>query len=276
MNINQVVESARDLPPTPQILPKLRVALRNTETGVQEIEDIIRVDAPLTARVIRLSNSGWLGCSVRCESIRDAIGRLGFAEVYRTVAAAATSSVLGGELPVYRLDSGELWEISVSRAVYLKNLTKLVHGDLDSGFTIGLLSEIGKVVINGFYLQRGLEIYAEGTDDVVSPDTERKILGFDHCQVGSQVLQKWGFSDEVTQPVAHYYEPEKAGTFVAEAALLRIAGECVRCQAIGELQKRVPESLWEAASLDVSLVPEALGHALEELDEMRESLMSAA
>jgi HD-like signal output (HDOD) protein len=276
MDINMVVESARDLPPTPQILPKLRVALRNSETGVQEIEDIIRIDAPLTARILRLSNSAGLGGAMRCENIREAVGRLGFAEVYRTVAAAATAQVLGGELPVYNLNSGQLWESSIKRAVLMKYLADKGCGDPDQFFTIGLLSEIGKVVINSFYLERGLEIYgADEEAPSVYPTMERQILGFDHAQVGAKVLTRWGFSGEVWQPVAWMFEPMEAGAFQSEACLLRLAAEAGITQEIAVLEAAMPEGSMEFLEFQEGELLEVFAHATDEFEEMKDGLLAA-
>lgn len=280
MDINIVVDSAQDLPPTPQILPKLRTVLRDPDAGLDDIEKLIRVDAPLTARVVRLSNSGSMGCSNRCENLREAVGRLGFAEVYRVVAAASTQQILGAKLPVYNLDSGELWLSSITRATLMKAFAKSINGDPDHLYTLGLLSELGKVVINAYFLKRGLEVYSPNGQEVAIPEMENQLLGFNHAQVGARVLEKWGFSTEISQPIAVMFTPLTGKTFLVEACLLYISAECARAKHIAssgeEVLLRLPESVLDSACLTTESAAQALAEAEEELQEMRDGYLDAA
>ena len=76
------------LPTTPQIFSRLSAAMKNPDISVEEIVSVVQLDASLSARVLRLSNSAQFGRGDPITSLDGAINRIGFQEVYRLVGAA--------------------------------------------------------------------------------------------------------------------------------------------------------------------------------------------
>jgi len=221
-----IIAEAKDLPPTPKILPKLQKILRDPDSGIHQIIELIRLDAPLAAQVVRVSNSAWFGGAKRTENLTEAINRLGFQEVYKVVSMVSSNQLLGAAQPVYNLRSGELWERSVVTAVIMEALAGAGCLDTDNAYTIGLFCDIGKVIVNGYCMERGLQIYAdnpEEDDDTPLPEVERQILGFTHAEVSAGILRKWGFAESIVEPIACKFEPFEANEHRRKACLLQFA-----------------------------------------------------
>ncbi|MGF1450017.1 MAG: HDOD domain-containing protein [Opitutales bacterium] len=224
MNIDTVIAEVRDLPPTPQILPKLQKILRDPEAGLEDVIDLVKVDPALTAQIVRLSNSGWYGSSSPSENINDAINRVGFQEVYKLVSLVTSNQVLGVAAPIYHMGKGELFERSIGAALLMEQIGTMQRMDKDLTYTCGLLHGLGKVIINAYCLERGLEIYSDDDDAAdIDPQMERMVLGFTHPEVAGTILRRWGFAESIAEAIEHHPDPLKAPNHAHEACLLHLA-----------------------------------------------------
>lgn len=260
MKLDTIVETVGKLPPTPQILPKLQTLLRDENSGMQDIVQLLKVDAPMTAQVVRLSNSAFFGAGQPSQSLEEAIHRLGFNEVYKVVSMAATNRILGGEQKTYKMAKGELLALSTACAVLMAELASEARRDVDAAYTVGLLHPIGKVVINEYFLQRDIEVYSE--DEPLDLLMEKRTLGFDHAEAGAALLRKWKFPDEVTIPIECQYRPLEALSRQPETCRLALA-------------RSLAPIVIETAELPQDFTDELLEPAEVSLDTVRECVMNA-
>jgi len=81
--------AASELPPSPQVFGKLGKLLRDPNTGLNDITELVNTDASLTTRVLKLSNSAAFAQGMAIDNLDDAINRIGFREVFKLVGVAA-------------------------------------------------------------------------------------------------------------------------------------------------------------------------------------------
>jgi putative nucleotidyltransferase with HDIG domain len=275
ISLEQIVEGVVSLPPTPRILPKLQKLLRNPDSGIHDIISLVKVDAPMTAQIVRLSNSAYYSTGEPVQSLEEAVNRLGFREVYRVTNLAAAQQVMGEALPLYNMGKGELLENSVSCAVLMVELgSRARRVDLDGAYTVGLLHSIGKVVINQYFLKHGLELYGNSTSDSIDIMWERKLVGFDHAEVGAAILKKWNFPEELIIPVKFQLDPLKAESMQAvccQVSLSRVIAPFLRPKdgVYKEIAKLpIQREILEGAGLDEDKLLEAVTDARAGLQEM--------
>ena len=233
MQLPTILEDLDDLPPTPQILPRLQKLLRDPNADQSDLVSLLKVDSALTARIIRLANSAYYGARQPSGTLSEAVSRLGFREVYRVTSLAISSNVLGGALPAYHLEAGELFERSLACATLLAELPESTKDpvDAETRYTVGLLHSVGKIVVNHFFLQRGMEVYSDNPDDEMTPEEERSLLGFDHAEAGAAALRKWHFPDNICEAIGYQLTPLKlpgSSTLAAQLTLARWALPFVR------------------------------------------------
>jgi HD-like signal output (HDOD) protein len=275
ISLEQIVEGVVSLPPTPRILPKLQKLLRNPDSGIYDIISLIKVDAPMTAQIVRLSNSAYYNTGESVQSLEEAVNRLGFREVYRVTSVAAAHQVMGEALPLYNMGKGELLEGSVSCAVLMVELGSRARAlDLDGAYTTGLLHSIGKVVINQYFLKHGLELYDNNSGESIDLMWERKLIGFDNAEVGAAILKKWNFPDEILLPVKFQFDPLKSPSMQSTCCQLCVArtvSPILRPKdgVFKEISKLgiAPEVL-ECAGLDEDMLLESVEDARAGLQEM--------
>ena len=122
MKLEEIIENVHKLSPSPQVLPKLQKMLLNESVGVDDIGALIKMDGNLTAEVIRLGNCASFGGPSPCVSLEEAIGRIGYEEVYKVVSLAATMMLLEEGAPVYNLNAEDLWDQSIACAAAMETV----------------------------------------------------------------------------------------------------------------------------------------------------------
>ncbi|MEX0322883.1 MAG: HDOD domain-containing protein [Puniceicoccaceae bacterium] len=231
MKLETIIEEVVSIPPAPQILPKLQAILRHPESDLEDIINLLKVDISITTEILKLANSMYFGFTNPVTSLEQAIGLMGFREIYKIVAVAAADTAMKEALPFYNANEGEFLDHSVATALIMTSIAE-VGGltETESHYTTGLLHGIGKIVINQYFLSRGLSVYGanhpngEGEQEI-SLEQERQLFGFDHTEAGAALLSKWNFSTEIVAPIRHQYKPDKAGVNSCVSEDLRISRE---------------------------------------------------
>jgi HD-like signal output (HDOD) protein len=230
MDIETMINSIEELPPAPRILPKLQRLLRDENSGIHDIISLLKVDVSMTARIVRISNSAFFGAREPSQSLEEAVTRMGFGEVYKVVSMAAAQQVLAQPAPLYEMKQGQLLDQSISCAVMMvEGIARHLRRSLDAAYTVGLLHAIGKVVINEYYMNHGIDLYETEDGKVAAFDEamERKVLGFDNAEVGAGLLRKWGFPEDICEPIAYQLKPLEAPSHTEFSAMLALSRDAL-------------------------------------------------
>lgn len=224
MNIEEILVKADELSPAPQILPQLLNLLNDMDSDPFEIVGLIRMDAPLTARVLKLSNSAYYGMSTQSASIEEAVNRIGFTEVYKLVAVICSSEFLSGSLDSLYIEPGKLWEHSLACAFIMEAMAREKDESETTAYTIGLLHAMGKTLINSFVdgvYKHVFELVE--SDQVPLIEAEHEVLGFNHADLGAALLAKWKFPAEITEPIELQYRPLASVRYPKLTAMTHLA-----------------------------------------------------
>jgi putative nucleotidyltransferase with HDIG domain len=212
MTASEMVAKARKLPQIPGTALKLLELLDQPENNSQEVIELIRTDAILTAKLLRICNSAALGLAEPVSSVDQAVLLLGFSQVLSLVISLAFSNAMTGTLPGYALETDELWQHAYGTATAAETLCarNLCPGtEASVGFTAGLLHDIGKLVmaqsltseLHGAIRQRVSE------QGLTSVEAERQLIGADHAEVGACLLHIWRLPDRLVEAVANHHRP---------------------------------------------------------------------
>lgn len=222
--INDYINSVRFLPPAPRVVPELMKLLKQSDVDSSKVVKLISFDPALTANVLRICNSAYFGAATPTSDLQEAVTRLGFQQVYQLVAAAMGARMLGAAQPGYGLDEGELWKHSVAVAVTAQVMARKLSDDDNMVFTAALLHDIGKIVLSqaleSIYpkLVRETEINQQSL-----LETERKLLGAQHAEVGARLLERWRFPPSIVSAVWFHHTPKGAGKSQRLASYIYVA-----------------------------------------------------
>lgn len=257
-----IVSIGTRLPPSLGVLGRLQTLLANPDTGLESVVELVRIDPALTFQVIKLANSALYGLRERCESLEEAVARVGFGDIHQIVGLAVARHAFQGELPAYGVTGGRVWENAVAVGTLASELANLAGADARSAYATGLLRNVGKVVLSNFAPQ----VVFPG--DAVAPDGavwERRQHGMSADEVAAVLLDHWRFAEETIAAVRGQREPAAATEFSGGAARLHLAcGVAVEwgCALPGESSgwQLTPEML-ARAGVDPERLPAAVERA---------------
>ncbi len=207
--IEEVCEKAARLPCSPVLLPRLSKALANEGTTADELEAIIVVDPALASATLRLANSAFFGVGAECETVSEAILRLGFREIYRLAVTTLGSRWFNHPVEGYGWEPGDFCRHSLCVAVAAEKLAE-DSGKVDKelAYTAGLIQGIGKLAIafacGDFF---GAVRDHQKASNCAWWQAEAEILGYHQSLVGARLLEIWKFPENLTEVVRHSDHP---------------------------------------------------------------------
>jgi putative nucleotidyltransferase with HDIG domain len=128
--------------------------------------------------------------------------------------AAHTHALLGPQQGGYGLLPGALWTHSVAVAL----ACQLIAGRHDRQqrgllFTVGLLHDIGKIVLNEYVAAEYAEIVrVVRQEQLTFLEAERRVLGVTHAEVGEEVAKRWELPDPIPVCIRYHHEPAELPT----------------------------------------------------------------
>lgn len=228
--LDAFIDRVQDLPAAPRLVPELLMLLNQPDIDSSRVVDLITYDPGLTANVLRVCNSAFLGGLQPAENLPEAITRLGFRQVYQLVAAVSGSRALCPPQPGYGLAPGELWKHSVTSAVAAKFVARDLGGDESLVFTAGLLHDIGKIVLSEALTDEYARILEETEGRQRSRrETEKHLLGVEHAEIGGRLLHRWKLPPSLVAAVWFHHTPAQAGEHTRLAAFVYLGNMIAHC-----------------------------------------------
>ena len=188
-----------ELPSVPETLIEILRLIDDPHSGAADLARVVRVDAPLAAKIIRLANSPYYGGRERIGEIGRCIAVIG----YRTMRSVAICLTVATNLMTAvanaggRLDYRALWRHSVAVAAVAKHLAELAGWDEpEELFSAGLLHDLGKFVIE-LHAPEAYDqvVYGRARTGVALVEAERDAFGFDHATAGETFARAWRFPE---------------------------------------------------------------------------------
>jgi len=181
----------------------IKLAADDTSSAA-DLAHIIEKDPGLTTRLLRLVGSVFYSRPGRIGSVSQAVVLLGF----KKVRIMALSLSLRDTFPmgnVHGMDYHYFWKASLYRALIAKEFAQLSHlrnVDSEEAFVAGLILEIGMPLLFETLPSNGMKKAFPGgnTPLEVGLAWERENLGIDHRELGSFLLRRWHFPDDVVEP----------------------------------------------------------------------------
>jgi HD-like signal output (HDOD) protein len=202
----KLLKIAQQLPASARVLAQLGQLLMDVNSGLEEIAKLLKRDTALAARVIRISNSAAYGSGGGIASIEDAVGRVGFAEVYRLTGFASAAQVFDHDLSSYGVTGTVLRSNTLMTALAIESLAKRAAVDSRAAYTAGLMRSVGKVVLDKLGKQSlgfAQDYVRSGQTSVV--EWEQTFFGINNAQTAALVLESWHFPASVFLPGREQY-----------------------------------------------------------------------
>ncbi|MEA3545797.1 MAG: HDOD domain-containing protein [Thermodesulfobacteriota bacterium] len=179
-----------------------------------DVINLVRNDANLTARVLKIVNSAAFGLINSITSIDRAVSYLGERIIVSIAIGDCAGKLFEKELTGYEAAGGDLWKHDLRTAIASREVVTQSGVDLspELAFTAGLLHDIGKALISDYLQGSVVDAVKMLTteEDLDYLDAEEKLAGFDHTRAGYELAREWQLPDELAEVILHHHEPSRA------------------------------------------------------------------
>jgi HD-like signal output (HDOD) protein len=185
------IQGELKIPCFPDVALKLRKAIQQ-DCEIADLVKIVNLDPIISAKLIQVVNSPIYRTLNPISNCLNAVNRLGRRTTRNLVIAFSLKNLIKSENPLTKklIEYSWLQSIKVSSISYtLAQLTKKV--DSDEALLAGLLHNIGVLPILTF-----ADSLPEGAYQAADIDL---CINEIHGQLGSVILEKWGFPDNLQQ-----------------------------------------------------------------------------
>lgn len=233
--LEQIEEHIDKFPGMPPLCQTILAHLDDPETDFKNISELVKYDPGLTADILKFANSGYFGATQKVNSLQTALVRLGTKMVMELILSLSVTSRLLPCLPGYGLMARDLLKHSVWTAVAAHELADLLNmKQVDMIFTVGLMHDLGKLVMDPFIQIERLQFNKLFEKNKASFEQEEmSILGFDHAQAGAMILDKWNLGPEIVAGARWHHEPDKAEAYHDLIYLIHLANMLALSEGIG-------------------------------------------
>ena len=204
--IDDFFESSQALPMLPKVVQEVMQLLNAGDVDIKTLADKINHDQVLSARVLRMSNSAYFGCSRSVSTIEDAVSLIGLDKLNTLVVASGVTSAF---TDVPGLDLKRFWQHSLIAASIARQIATEQGLEADSAYIAGLMHTVGQLPIHMVFPKAGAEIEAacKGRSVLERSEVERSILGTDHNLVGEKLAKHWNFPEKISRVIRYYTDP---------------------------------------------------------------------
>ncbi len=188
-----------DLPPLPQVPHRVLQRLRDPHCDFGDLVNDIAEDQVIAASVLRLANSPLYRGRDAISTLPTAVTRIG-AKALKTLMLhqSLRSATLGGRKPHPLAE--RIWHRSLVSAIIMRELSRFTRLDAEDAFLIGLLHDIGSVVV-----LREVSAQASISRGTVDTATFEYLCHQSHEAFGELLAGAWGLPAHLKALIADHH-----------------------------------------------------------------------
>jgi len=208
--------------PLSRSVSRVQTMLQSADYNAADLAEHMRTDPTLTARVMSVANSSFFS-QQPCDAISDAVNRLGSAQLTRIFAQVLARAALMSPQHAYGLTADAIWRRAVYSAVGAEMASARQREDRSSAYMIGLLHQIGMLVINSLWSKQPYAKKLTLANFELEYSAEEKLrYDFDQAELGAEMLRQLSFPESVHRVIGQQYrtplEPLSRALYIGRLA----------------------------------------------------------
>jgi len=224
------------------------------DPDMQIIEKQILRDPALSGQLLKVANSSFYRGMIEVTTVRNAMVRLGLAEVSNLVTLLTQKQSFTAQDPFIQGYMDQLWIHSVACALGAKWIAKecRMPSKMNEAFFAGLLHDIGKA----FLLMAIADLKKNGQLDENAPQSFiEEVLDTLHQNLGAQLLRSWNLP-QIYCTVAEHHHDESMDDQDIILPMVSLANKVLAKAGIG---------IMHTPDIDLATSPEAIQLDLSEI-----------
>jgi HD-like signal output (HDOD) protein len=268
LSIKQLTEGVPNLGSYVGVIAKIETVLKDNNSNLANLGDVIEKDPDLAARLLRLGNSAFFCFAHRLETVSEALSVIGIQQVLDLIEASNIIEAFDGISPEH-VNMESFWKHSLACGIGARCLA--IARQLPAAekfFVAGLLHDLGRLVLLSQVPKKAteiLELYQSRR--MLLRDAERAVLGFDHAQIGGELLRGWQYPANLVHAVEYHHCPMSAGFFQLESSVVHVADYLVHAMQMGNSGEQFVPPLSTPSWERVGLTTDVLESVMDSIDE---------
>jgi len=268
-----LVRGEVDLPLLPAIFQQFTDKLDDPGAKAEDFAEIISSDPSLTVKLLKIVNSAYYSFTATITDVGHAITIVGLTELRELILAVSVVEFFD-DLPNQIVNMNTFWHHSVMTGLLARELQNTsAFRTRQSMFTAGMLHDIGSLVFYNRLPEIARSVLeVSDRENKVRYLVERSNLGFDHANIGGELVRHWGLPDFLVEVIDCHHAPERAESFQRETQLLQLADRVARLM---EQEVTFDEILEHTRKLSEAMNESDLSIAIENAKEKLTSVLTA-
>jgi HD-like signal output (HDOD) protein len=221
----KLVQRFTDAKTLPHVALKVNQMVNDGNCTMQDFEETIQMDPILVARLLRQVNSPFFGLANKVEAIGKAVVFVGMKSLRNLVSVEALRDLFSDDNPQQGFSRNRLWLHSATIATLADMIGKRIFGDArEDLFLAGIIHDIGMIIEDqtaGDLLRQACLGYKPGAVSLI--DSEREIIGTDHCKVGSLIAKEWNMPDDILKAIRFHHDNKKKVEIGSVISIIQLA-----------------------------------------------------
>lgn len=222
--LKDIVFEMRSLEPFPGVAARVLELAGRPDVVPSEVIALVQTDPGITSKVLKLCNSAYFGFQREIASMHEAGNRLGVTTLVNLVMTSSAGKYFRDYGGASEDSQARLWRRSVATAISARLVAqKHRRSDPEQAYTVGLLANIGAMVLERHMTEARFAIRAVAKSGCTVIEAEKRTLGLHHAEIGARLCTKWGLPEVLIDSIRFHHSPDKATADKLLAATAAVA-----------------------------------------------------
>lgn len=223
-SLKSFIDDVSALVSPPEVWFRINEVVNDPRSAASDVAEVTARDPSLTAKLLKVVNSPFFNFPTRVDTVSRAVTILGTGELFSLVTAITAAKVFSN-IPNNLVKPATFWRHSICTGLIARRLAhqcNVLHPERI--YIAGMLHDIGSLLLYRKFPDKATQalLAADGNEQVLYT-VERDYFGFNHAEVGAELLRRWNLPSTLVNAIKFHHEPPSAPEAGLEAALLQIA-----------------------------------------------------
>lgn len=255
----------------PEVTTKIIAVVEDPRSTAKQLHQLVMHDPSLVARVLKVVNSSFYGLPGQVASVDRAIVMLGLNAIKNIAVAAGLGALFKGGALYEGFTPAGLWRHCVIVGMTARTLAKRMQlPTAEEAYLAGMIHDIGLLVSLQVWPDQLRMTCNEARRNGGSfIDLERRIVGADHEQLGTGLLEIWKFPKSCVVAAGFHHRPQQAPEALRQLAGLVYVADTLAAQSEGGFALTAAHQPIDAETLQqLAISPEAVEQVQSEMGDI--------
>jgi HD-like signal output (HDOD) protein len=278
-SFEDIIDRIHTVPSLPEVVTQVVRLVNDPNSDARQVNEIMMKDAAMSAKMLRIVNSVYYGLPEPVNDLEQAIVILGFKTIRSIALSVSVLNMFQQQNANFNMKA--FWAHSAVSACLCRIISEKSRiCDPELGFTIGLLKDIGKVIL--------AENAAEETRAIIAVAREfrmsftkacHEVIDTDDAEIGGWLAQRWELDPQLTNVVKqqHKLEGSTEPKLVSMCLLAEYLCALKKIRTSGSCDEPVLDpAIWPHLGLDKTALVDVLSVINDEVENARQLLALAS